>query len=84
MTNVEKGIVIVGVTGIALMLYKYYSGSEKKSHFVDEELSDASGKKNEKKIELNKKDVRKTYKPNAWAKINNKWVWVNAHGDLVF
>ena len=54
-----------------------FSSKEKKSQFVDEELSEAEG------MTLPAGAAKKSYRPNSWAKVGNNWIWVNADGNLV-
>lgn len=77
MKDAHKFILAAGILGIALWLGNK-AKQNKKSSFVDENLSEAEGKK-----ELPAGIAKKKYRPDSWARVGKNWVWVNGEGNLV-
>lgn len=67
------GFLLVGI-----LLGQLQNNGEKKSHFVDEELSEAEGK-----MDIPSGAAKQKYRPNSWTKVGKNWIWVNAEGNLV-
>lgn len=86
--KIESGdkVLIIGIGGILLaaagLAYLQNAGlkSEKKSHFVDKNLSEAEGKK---EIILPADAAKKKYRPFSWVRVGKNWIWTDENGNLV-
>ncbi len=75
MTDVQKFFTAGAILGLVFLVGKKMKESH--SSFIDEELSDASGTKE------NCFPQKKRFKPNTWTRVGNNWIWVNGEGELV-